>query len=51
MKNTPAANTGSAARHNGFDFTLEPGQAKVLPVVPMTALGGGVKLVVWVPKR
>jgi hypothetical protein len=49
-KNTPQANTGSRGRHNTFDFDLQPGRARFLPVIPMTAKNGGVKVMVWLPK-
>jgi hypothetical protein len=48
-KDTPEHNTGNYHRHNVFEFVLKAGQAKVLPVVPVTAKDGGVMLVVWAP--
>lgn len=49
-KNTPEANTGAYGRHNTFDFDLKTGRARLLPVIPLTARDGGVKLLVWLPK-
>ncbi|MCK4624000.1 MAG: STN domain-containing protein [Phycisphaerae bacterium] len=50
-KDTPEVNVGSYRRHNIFDFTLQPGQAKVLSAVPLDARDGGVKIIVWMPKQ
>ena len=49
-RNTPEADTGATGRHNTFDFDLKTGRAKLLPVIPLTARDGGVKLLVWLPK-
>jgi len=48
---TPEANLGTRARHNTFEFALKPGQARLLPVIPLTAKDGGVMAVVWLPKE
>jgi len=50
-KDTPEANTGVRGRHNVFDFSLRPGEARLLPVIPLTAKDGGVRIIVWAPKK
>jgi hypothetical protein len=50
-KNTPESNTGTYARRNRFNFPLRPGEAKLLPVTPLHARGGGVMVLMWLPKE
>jgi len=50
-KDTPEKTTGTHARHNVFDFTLQPGESRVFTAVPPEAKDGGVKVVVWLPKQ
>ncbi len=49
-KDTPRVNRGLGLRRNTFNFDLQPGRGRLLPVIPLTAADGGVKVVIWLPK-